>query len=276
MNMKLKTKDSLTGFLLCFPAITGLVIFFVIPFIICIYISFTENTGSNAFVGFDNYIDIVNSAAFKLAAWNTFKFNITAVPLIMIFSLCVALLLHKKLKGYDLFRSVFIFPLVLPVASVVLFFRLIFSGGEINWFNSEYSLGVLIVLYIWKNCGYNIILFLAALNSIPKEYYEASQIDGANSRTRLFKITFPLILPYSFFILIISIINSFKSFREAYILFGAYPDDSVYMLQHFMNNNFGNLNYVRLACGAIIIFAAIFAFVLILLKLKDKTGDIEL
>jgi len=282
-------RESLAGFLLCAPAIAGLMLFFVIPFGICVYLSMTENTGSSAFVGIANFKDILTSAAFRLAAWNTFRFNITAVPLIMIFSFIVALLLYRKLKGHEFFRAVFIFPLVLPAASVVLFFSALFSGnGAVNglleklgltpleWFGSGASFFLLVLLYIWKNCGYNIILFLAALNSIPKEYYEASEIDGANGFKRLVRITLPLMLPYSFFVLIISIINSFKSFREAYILFGSYPNGGIYMLQHFMNNNFNNLNYVRLACGAIIIFAVIFVFVLALLWLKDRAGDIEL
>lgn len=285
----LRARESLAGFLLCFPAIAGLAVFFVIPFCVCVYLSMTEGTGSTAFAGISNYRDILTSAAFRLAAWNTFRFNISAVPLIMVFSFCIALLLHRKLKGSEFFRTVFIFPLVLPAASIVLFFRIVFSDvgvvngllekmgmQAVNWFGSGSSFFVLVVLYIWKNCGYNIILFLAALNSIPKEYHEAASLDGATGFKHLTRITLPLILPYSFFVLIISIINSFKSFREAYILFGSYPDSGVYMLQHFMNNNFTNLNYVRLACGAIIIFAVIFVFVLILLWLKDRAGDVEL
>lgn len=283
-----RARESFVGFLLCTPAIAGLVIFFIIPFGICIYLSFTDNIG-NVFVGFANYVDILTSTAFRLAAWNTFRFNITAVPLIMVFSFCVALMLYRKLKGSEFFRAVFIFPLVLPAASIVLFFQTVFSNGglingfleqlnlsAVDWFGSGAQFFVLVVLYIFKNCGYNIILFLAALNSIPKEYSEAACIDGANGFVRLTRITLPVIFPYSFFVLIISIINSFKSFREAYILFGNYPNGGVYMLQHFMNNNFSNLNYVRLACGAIIIFAVIFVFVLALLRLRDRAGDIEL
>ena len=122
--------------------------------------------------------------------WNTFKFIIVAVPLIMIFSLTIAMLLYQKLAGFEFFRSIFVFPLVLPVSSVILFFQLVFAENGFandflsllglpvkNWLDSSYSFVVLVILYIWKNCGYNIILFLAALNSIPKVYYEAAEMD---------------------------------------------------------------------------------------------------
>lgn len=288
-KFKLRRNESFAGFLFCLPSILGLLTFFVIPFGVCVYMSFTENIGSSNFTGLKNYIDVLGSAVFRLAAWNTFKFNFAAVPLIMIISLAVALLLFKKLEGYNFFRTVFIFPLVLPAASVVLFFQIIFSetgmiNNILNWFNilpvdfinSSNSFTVLVVLYIWKNSGFNIILFFSALNSIPREYYEASEIDGAGKKTQLFKITLPLIAPYMFFIFIISVINSFKAFREAFILFGAHPNPNIYMIQHFMNNNFQNLNYIRLSVGAILIFTVIFIMVLLLFKAKNKAGDIEL
>lgn len=288
-SSKLSRRESLTGFLFCLPSILGMLMFFVIPFGITIYLSLTESMGSSKFVGLKNYADVLNSAAFKLAAKNTFRFNAIAIPLIMAISLFVSLLLFKKLKGYNFFRTTFIFPLVLPVASVVLFFQIIFNEtGLINnllellhiapvqWINSSNSFVVLMVLYLWKNTGYNIILFLSALNSIPRAYYEAAELDGASQGAKLFKITLPLIMPYTFIIIVISLINSFKSFREAFILFGSHPDQSIYMIQHFMNNNFQNLNYIRLSVGAILIFLVIFVLVFILLRLRNKGGDIEL
>jgi len=251
--------------------------------------SFTKSTIDSEFVGLANYMDILNSSAFQLAAGNTFRYIAIAVPLIMAFSLCIALLLFRRLKGHDFFRAVFIFPLVLPTASVVLFFQIVFTNGGIidsvlemfdvpvvDWMNSPFAFVSLVILYVWKNCGYNIVLFLAALNSIPREYYEVAEIDGAGGRTKFFSLTLPLIMPYSFFILIISVVNSFKAFREAYILYGSYPNQSIYMLQHFMNNNFQNLNYIRLSVAAILVFLMIFVAVFILYALRNKTGDVEL
>ena len=289
MKAKLRQKNSLAGFLLCLPAIFGLCLFFVVPFELCVYMSFTKSTISPEFVGLANYIDILGSPAFQLAAANTFRFIAVAVPLIMALSLGIALLLHRKLKGHDFFRAVFIFPLVLPTASVVLFFQVIFAGGGImdsllsalgvpvvDWMNSPFAFVGLVMLYVWKNCGYNVVLFLAALNSIPREYYEAAEIDGAGAGSKFFGVTLPLIVPYSFFILIISVVNSFKAFREAYILYGSYPNQSIYMLQHFMNNNFQNLNYIRLSVAAILVFVVIFAMVFVLYRLKNRMGSVEL
>jgi len=289
MKLALNQKNSVAGVLLCLPAIIGLCLFFVVPFELCIYMSFTKSAIDPELVGFANYIDILGSAAFRLAAGNTFKFIAVAVPAIMVFSMAVALLLYRKLKGSEFFRAVFIFPLVLPTASVVLFFQVVFTNGGVidslldslgapvvDWVNSPFAFVSLVILYVWKNCGYNIILFLAALNSIPKNYYEAAEIDGANGKNKFFGITLPLITPYSFFILIISVVNSFKAFREAYILYGAYPNQSIYMLQHFMNNNFQNLNYIRLSVAAILVFLMIFAAVFVLYRLKNKMGSVEL
>ncbi len=284
---KLLKRDALTGFLFSLPSIIGMLVFFLIPFVICIILSLTDSISSMKFVGIDNYVDIISSRTFRLAVWNTFKFIIVAVPLIMIFSLTIAMLLYQKFAGFEFFRSIFVFPLVLPVSSVILFFQLVFADNGFandflsllglpvkNWLDSSYSFVVLVILYIWKNCGYNIILFLAALNSIPKVYYEAAEMDTESRISKLRYITLPMIRPYLFFILVISIINTFKSFKEAYILCGNYPNENIYMIQHFMNNNFQNLNYTRLSVGAILIFAIIFIFIFILLKFR-KNGDVE-
>ena len=284
---KLLKRDALTGFLFSLPSIIGMLVFFLIPFVICIILSLTDSISSMKFVGIDNYVDIISSRTFRLAVWNTFKFIIVAVPLIMIFSLTIAMLLYQKFAGFEFFRSIFVFPLVLPVSSVILFFQLVFADNGFandflsllglpvkNWLDSSYSFVVLVILYIWKNCGYNIILFLAALNSIPKVYYEAAEMDTESRISKLRYITLPMIRPHLFFILVISIINTFKSFKEAYILCGNYPNENIYMIQHFMNNNFQNLNYTRLSVGAILIFAIIFIFIFILLKFR-KNGDVE-
>ena len=139
-----------------------------------------------------------------------------------------------------------------------------------DWIQSEYAFPILVGLYIWKNCGYDLILFLAGLAAIPKEYREAAASEGASYWQTVRYITLPLLMPTFFFILIVSIINSFKSFREAYLLGGANPHESIYMLQHFMNNNFQNINYPRLSTAALLIFVVIFLLVLLLFWVKRK------
>lgn len=288
-GLSLTRRSSLSGFLFSLPAILGMIAFFLIPFGVSVAYSFSSGVGKISFVGLRNYIDILNNSSFQLAAGNTFKFMGISVPLIMALSLLLAVLLHRKLRGFEVYRAVFLFPMVLPVASVVLFFQILFSEtGAFNdllqamnlpvvdWLSSPWAFPILVLLYLWKNCGYNIVLFMAALNSIPKTYYEAAEIDGAGMRTKFFRITLPLINPYLFFILVLSILNTFKSFREAFILCGSYPHESIYMVQHFMNNNFQNLNYVRLSTAAILIFLVVFALVFLAFWLRRKAGDVEI
>jgi multiple sugar transport system permease protein len=207
----------------------------------------------------------------------------------MAFSLAIAMLLYKKLRGSQFFSSVFIFPLILPIVTVIMFFEIIFdTHGFINqilmsfglpmvdWLNSSASFTVLVIIYIWKNCGYNIVLFLAALNSIPTEINEAYSLDSKNVFRRIYSVILPLISPYLFFILCLSIINTFRSFREAYILAGSHPHTSIYMVQHFISNNIRNMNYPRLAVATIIVFFALIIpiFFAFRYRVKRQAGEL--
>ncbi|WMJ22719.1 sugar ABC transporter permease [Paludicola sp. MB14-C6] len=287
--MKLKNRDTLTGIGYASPFFFGFIVFFIAPFIVSVVYTFTFGTGGTHFVGFDNYISVMSSNAFKLAAFNTMRFIAICVPLIMAISLVLALLLKGSFGGSSFFRSAFIFPLVVPIASTVMVFQIIFAETGIlntiytkigfpvhNWLQSDYAFGVLVFLYIWKNCGYNIVLLLAGLNAIPHDFYEAAQLEGANRWQCLRYITVPIMAPTFFFVFVVSIINSFKSFREAFLLSSNRPHKSIYMLQHFMNNNFTNFNYQRLSVAAFLVFIVIFILVLILFSLRKKAGDVQL
>lgn len=284
-SLKVNTGEAIAGYAFALPSLAGFAVFYAIPFLISLYYCFTEGVGEVRFVGFKNFIDLLNSKSFILASTNTLIFNSISVPLIMILSLLFALLLNKKLRGQAYFRMFFIIPLVIPIASVILVWKIIFdSHGILNnfltgfgipsvdWMRSEWSVCVLIMTYIWKNCGYNVILFMAGLNSIPKEYYESAYIDGAGTFTCFKSITLPFLIPTGFFVFIISIINSFKVFREAYLLAGSYPDLHIYMLQHFMNNNFYNLSYQRLSTAAFLMAVIIFALVFTLFRAERRFG----
>ncbi len=287
--MKMRHKETTTGILLALPFLIGFVTFFVAPFIVSIFYTFTFGTGGTTFVGFKNYIAVINSSAFRLASYNTFRFILLGVPLIMLIALILSLMLKQKFGGSSFFRSIFLYPMVIPVASTVMVFQVIFAETGIlnsifkaanlpiqNWLGTDNAFGILIFLYIWKNCGYNIILLLAGLNSIPDDFYEAAHLEGANNWQCFRKITMPIMYPTFFFVFVISIINSFKSFREAFLLSGTMPHKSIYMLQHFMNNNFSNLNYQRLSVAALMIFIIIFALIFVLFALRKKAGDVQL
>ena len=281
----LQYRESFIGFLFASPAIFGTLVFFLAPFAVAIYISLTQSIDATGLAGIHNYTAMLENHTFQIAMWNTARFIFTAVPIIMAFSLTVALLLHRKLHGSKLFTSVFVFPLVLPIASVVLFFQIIFAGDGIvnqamsalglpvtDWLQSDSSFTVLVVLYVWKNCGYNIILFLAALNSIPNELFDAVKLETRSQMKQLTHVTLPLISPYLFFIMCISVINTFRSFREAYILLGEYPHTSIYMVQHFITNNIRHLNYPRLSVAAILVFLAIVVLILIMFRFRRSAA----
>lgn len=288
--MKMRTKETLTGMLLASPFLVGFIIFFAAPFLISVGYTFTFGTGNGGFVGLKNYFDVLNSKAFQLAAYNTIRFIAIGVPLIMAIAFLLSLVLKKNFGGSSFFRSVFLFPLVLPVASTVMVFQVVFAETGImntvyqalnlpmkDWLGSDSAFGILIFLYIWKNCGYNIVLLLSGLNAIPDDFYEAARLEGAN-RWHCFKsITLPIMMPTVFFVFVISIVNSFKSFREAFLLGGAMPrSNSIYMLQHFMNNNFSNLNYQRLSVAALLVFLVIFLLIFVLFRIHRRVGDVQL
>jgi len=283
IKLRLKTREALAGYAFLLPSLSGFSFFFLIPFAMSICYCFTKGISGLEFAGLKNFKDLLESNAFILASKNTLIFNLVNVPLIMILSLLFALILNRKLKGAAYFRMFFILPLVVPVASVILIWQIVFSEyGALNnrlsdfgiltedWLKTGWAIGILTIVYIWKNCGYNIVLFMAGLGNIPVEYYEMAKIDGAGAFTCFKKITVPFLIPSGFFVLIISIINTFKVFREAYLLAGNYPHESIYMLQHFMNNNFYSLSYQRLTTAAFLMTAVIVILVSALLKTEAR------
>ena len=282
-RFSLRWREALTGLAYAALPLAGFAVFYIIPF--GITIARTLSAGAAY------YISVLGSEAFQVAAGNTLRFIGAGVPLLMALSLGVALLLNtrfkgnRRLKGADAFRAAYVLPLVLPTASVILVFQILFdSGGFVNYILDKLGLGtvnflrsgnvfwILLLLYLWKNIGYGVILMLGGLLQIPRDYYEAAKVDGADSFTRLRKITMPLMGPTFFFVMIISIVGAFKSFREAFALGGDYPHESIYMLQHFMNNNFARLNYSRLSVAAVLTFLVIFAFVLVMFLRREKGG----
>ncbi|MGI5960285.1 MAG: carbohydrate ABC transporter permease [Massiliimalia sp.] len=284
MRLRLRTKKSLTGILFLLPFLVGFLYFFLIPFFISIGYTFTSGIGGMEFAGLTNYREVLQSSAFRLAAGNTFRFLLVGIPLIMALSLGVSLLLQKRFAGSRIFRGVFLYPMVVPIASTVMFFQVMFEDqgvlnsileqlgvSPVSWLHSSSAFSVLVGLYLWKNCGYNMVLFLTGLNSIPSDYREAADLEGCSSAQYFRYVTLPLLVPSFLFVFLMSIINSFKIFREAFLLGGAYPDNSIYMLQHFMNNNFQNLNYQRLSVAALLTFFFIFLMVVGLFVLKYRS-----
>jgi len=285
---RLKDWGIFTGYLT--PSLLGVLIFFFLPLLMLLKTSFQKSATNNDWVGFKNYERVLSNDAFILASKNTVTFALLAVPLAVILALLLAILLNTGIPGKSIFRSILLNPMMVPVASVVLIWQVFFSyngvvngwgmsffdADKIDWLKSEYAQVVIQLLFVWKNLGYNMVLFLAALNSIPEEVLEAARLDGAGSLTCFFKIKMHYLSSTLFFVSIMSLINSFKIFREVYLLTGDHPTDYLYMLQHFMNNAFANLDYSKLSAGAILMCIVMIVIVGGLFFLESRSdSDVE-
>lgn len=267
------------------PSFLGVMTFFFVPLLIILVHSFQKSSTNSEFVGFSNYDQVLNNVAFQTASKNTLTFSGISVPLAVFIALIFALILNTKLPGRSVFRSILLNPMMVPVASVVLVWQVMFSfngtlntyvmalgGPKTDWMKSDWSRFVVMLLFLWKTLGYNIVLFLAALNNVPGELLESATIDGAGSVRKFFSIKLVYLYPTVFFVSIMSLISSFKIFREVYLLTGDYPYDALYMLQHYVNNSFRNLDYQRLTAAAVIMAIAMVAIVGILFVAEFRLG----
>lgn len=247
--LSLRGRRQLVGGFLFVPILLGTVVFFAMPFCMVIGYSFGLGGGQVRFAGFANYLKVLRSESFRLAAGNTVKFLVLGVPLLLVLGLTLALLLSRALPGSRLCGNTILLPLVLPIASIVMVVEWMIPVSVLE---SPAAFRVLLALYLWKNGGYITVLLLAGLSLIPRELYDTAAIEGAGSAAKLRYITLPLLTPSLTFCAVLGVINSFKSYREAFLLGGNYPHESIYLLQHFLNNNFENLNYTRLAVASVL------------------------
>ncbi|PYI55123.1 carbohydrate ABC transporter permease [Paenibacillus flagellatus] len=268
------------------PSLAGFAIFFLIPFGVGFTYSLLDTPVGGSFVGARNYVELFGNASFRRAAVNTMLFTAVSVPLNMALSLALAMLLNRSVYLRSWFRIGFLAPLVIPVASVVLVWQTLFDlNGSLNgwlasrgfapkdWMESGTAFGVVVLVYLWKNVGYNMVLFLAGLQNIPADYYEAASIDGAGPFRKWRTVTIVYLTPTAFFVFIMSIVNSFKVFRETYMIAGDYPQERIYMLQHFMNNMFQSLDYPKLTGAAFLMAVVVVALVFALFRIERRISD---
>lgn len=288
-NMTANQKKSLISWLFLLPSLIGVFVFFVAPFFVVIYYSVIDNPIRQNFVGFANFVNVWNNTAFKQAEINTVKFSVVSVPLAVALSLFLAAVMESRIPGRSYFRTFFLSPLMVPTASVVLIWQVLFNyNGLVNNFlmnfgfdktdflKSDKAQIVIVALFLWKNLGYNMILFMAALASIPKDLVEVAMLEHANKFQIFWYIKVRYMSSTILFVSIMSLINSFKVFREVYLMTGDYPYSSLYMLQHFMNNTFVSLDYQKLSAAAIIMFIVVSVLVYIMYRIEDLFGkDIE-
>lgn len=276
-------KDASAALMFLAPSVIGFALFYLIPFAIGVFYSFMDSTVDSQFVGLANYRELLASHSFRKASSNTFYFSVISVPLILLLSLGLAMLLNKNIYLRKWLRTAYVMPLVVPVASIILIWTILFDwNGSLNtwlsgfgiervdWMKTDAARNVIIVVYLWKNIGYNVILFLAGLQQIPKDYYETAQIEGAGRLRQFGSITIVYLTSTMFLVVIMSIINSFKVFRETYLIAGDYPHDSIYMMQHYMNNMFTSLDIQKMTAAATLMVGCILLIVMGLFALERR------
>lgn len=275
-------------FIFMAPSLIGVVIFVLLPFLDVFKRSFTTAV-TNQYIGIQNYRTIFANQAFQLAVKNTFRFTVVCIPLLVIIGLLIALPL-SRLKSAGIIKSLYLFPLAMPTATIVIVWKMFFyrqgflnlfltrlgewSGlwGEIHtdYLGSSAALWVLVFSYVWKNTGYTVVLWLVGIMGIPNELIEAAKVDGANGVQRFFKIMLPNLLGSLYTIVILSFLNSFKIYREAYLVAGAYPQQDIYLLQHLFNNWFVNLDFDKMAAAAVCVGGVLLVAIMALQYMWDK------
>ena len=277
-------RGDLAGLLFVLPSLLGTGIFLLVPLLDVVRRSFSEAV-SGKWTGLANYQAIFSNPAFLLAGKNTIRFTLVCIPILLVFSLFLAVFLHRMGKIGSMLKSAFLVPMAIPVASVVLLWRFLFQPqGLLNgllhqlgiqgqdWMNSGYAFWILVFSYIWKNLGYDIVLWIAGLSGISENIYEAARVDGAGEWKCFISITLPNLLPSLFTISVLSLLNSFKVFREAYLVAGNYPHESMYLMQHLFNNWFLDLDLDKMAAAAVVNGLVIFVLILFL-KRAWESGD---
>lgn len=281
-------KRKLAAYSFLLPSLCGVSFFSLIPFGDVVRRSFlTAVTGE--FKGLENYRTIFHNEAFLLASKNTVRFALCCLPLLVGIGLWIAVLLagHVKLRAL---KSVYLLPMAIPSATVVLVWKMLFDKSglfngflsgvseaaglsadfEMDYMETGAAFWVLVASYIWKNLGYTVTLWLAGLLSIPQELKEAAAVDGAKRGQIFRKVIFPQLLPNLYTITVLSFLNSFKVFREAYLVAGSYPHESIYLLQHLFNNWFVDLSLDKMAAAAVVTGTVMMGAILLLQYLWEE------
>ncbi len=278
---KLKRTPWKEVFIFLFPGFAGVCLFVLVPFGDVVRRSFsTAVTGE--WSGLSNYKMILNNQAFLLAARNTLRFMGICLPLLITIALFLAYELSKS-RHMKLLKSLYLLPMAIPAAAVVLVWKLLFDrqgilnalwgpflSEPVDYMGTNAAFWVLVISYIWKNLGYTVILWLAGIMGISEGIIDAAKVDGAGERTCFFRIILPNLKPTLYTITVLSFLNSFKVFREAYLVAGAYPHESMYLLQHLFNNWFLNLDMDKMAAAAVLTAGVMLVFILILQALWDR------
>ena len=286
MRMKLISKQPISKQIIIYwsfllPNLFGVLYFSLFPMMQVLFRSFQSAIGGR-WVWIQNYVTVMGNAAFQRAIANTGKFTAVCIPLLIVISLALAVLLYSIPVVGSALRSIFLMPMAVPAASVVLVWKVLFhekglinsalltfGRNGVNWMGSDAAFWMLVISYLWKNLGYTMILWTAGLSAIPEGIYEAAQVDGATKWQTFLHITLPNLKGTAYTITVMSLLNSFKVFREAWLVAGDYPHESMYLLQHLYNNWFRELDLDKIAAASVMTSAVVFILIGFLRKAWD-------
>ncbi|WP_102409653.1 ABC transporter permease subunit [Beduinella massiliensis] len=256
-----KQKRMLAVFLL--PGMIGLLIFYILPFFGGMYFSVTDGSRQNNFVGVANYLSVWQNQMFQTGLINTLTLSLICAPVIFVTAFFLAAMLRTLGDSSTAYRNILLLPYLMPSAAMLILFLILFDyGGPINrvlqalgldrvlWKESGAMRVPVVVLYVWKNLGFSVVIFSSALQAVPNALYEYASLEGASRLRQEISITLPMISPTAFLVFVLAWINAFKIFKEVFFIGGAYPDMSCYTLQHFMNNMFQKINYQYVTTAA--------------------------
>lgn len=258
-------------YLFLLPAIAVLCVFFFIPFFQTIGLSFTDyehGLYSPEFCGLENYLKVVKNQIFLKVLGNTFLFLILVVPFLTIFPLFVAILINQKLRGINIYKVLIYLPVVVSIVVCAIAFKWLYAqDGILNYFlslagispvgwltDTRFSLLSVAIVTAWKGIGYYMIIYLAALMGVPKELYEAAEIDGANSFQKHLAVTVPQLMPVIALVSTISSISAMKVFAEIYVMTKGGPlNSSKTIVYYIYERAFENLDLGIASAMAVIL-----------------------
>lgn len=271
------------------PSFFGVCLFVLLPFGDVIRRSFLTAV-TEEFNGIDNYTLIFHNDAFLLAVKNTLFFTSFCIPLLVALGLFIALPLGRA-KHAQFIKTLYLFPLAMPTATIVIVWKMLFSDrgflnkgitellqkltGSADTFHMDYlgcsaAFFLLAGTYVWKNLGYTVVLWLAGIMGVSQDILEAAKVDGAGRWKSLIYVLLPNLKGSLYTIVVLSVLNSFKIYREAYLVAGSYPHESIYLLQHLFNNWYVNLELDKMAAAAVLTGGFLFIMILLLQRLWDK------
>ncbi|GFI49459.1 sugar ABC transporter permease [Lachnospiraceae bacterium 62-26] len=288
-GLTLKQKEAVTGYIFIALPLVSLIIMMYYPIIRSFFISFFDWNllQEPTFTGIENYKTLFHDEVFRTSLVNTIKWVLIYVPMSVVSSFLLALLLDRKLKGAGFFRTLYYLPVVCPIVVVALLFvwiyntdygilnfllKNLFGIEPVGWItDSRFSLFSIAVMSVWKWAGYNMLIFLSALQGIDENLYEAAAIDGITPWTKLIKIKIPLVMPSIYFVMLTAVIDAFQMFTEIFIMTKGGPGYSTYTVSYYLWSNAFEYSKMGYACAmAAVMFVIIMTVTLVQNRIMNK------